>query len=266
MNMAPPGGEFGSQQRGDDNSESPDKSSRHATRMDNHFGNHTNHYHPPQGYRYPPSQQPFAGAPLFYHQSAFNMTHSSQPTSSASQQYPSCGPLWQGYHLHQGGYGRSQMVPPPQFPGQGPSSPGAPRVPPGPPGNHPLNQPTSSSSTTPPQPPPGAPGRHPINHPAKRFRPPVQQRKTDVAGIADFPPLPEMTYNNYDAADESDNSSDLGGAEGQPPIDLKQTEFSLKQFAKRMGQANYSAFNKWKKVQVAGFLGKKHQSIVLGHN
>ena len=55
-----------------------------------------------------------------------------------------------------------------------------------------------------------------------------------------------MSYNEYDAADESDDLSDLGGVECKPPISLKQTQFSLKQFAKRMGQANYSAFNKWK--------------------
>jgi hypothetical protein len=158
------------------------------------------------------------------------------------------------------------MFPPPQFPGQGPSSPGAPRVPPGPPGNHPVNLPTSSSSTPPPQPPSGAPGRHPISLPTKRFQPPAEPRKTDVAGIADLPPLPELSYDEYDAAEESDDSSDLGGAEGKPPISLKQTEFSLKQFAKRMGQANYSAFNKWKKVWVAGFLEKKHRSIIRGQN
>jgi len=33
-----------------------------------------------------------------------------------------------------------------------------------------------------------------------------------------------------------------------------------------MGQANYSAFNKWKKVWVAGFLEKKHRSIISGQN
>jgi len=33
-----------------------------------------------------------------------------------------------------------------------------------------------------------------------------------------------------------------------------------------MGQANYSAFNKWKKVWVAGFLEKKHRSIIRGQN
>jgi len=58
----------------------------------------------------------------------------------------------------------------------------------------------------------------------------------------------------------------LGGAEGKPPISLKQTEFSLKQFAKRMGQPNYSTFNKWKKVWVAGFLEKRHRSINQGQN
>jgi len=156
--------------------------------------------------------------------------------------------------------------PPPQFPGHGPSSPGAPRVPPGPLGNHPLNQPTSSSLTPPPQPPSGAPGTHPISVLTKRFQPPAETRNTDVPVIADLPPLPEMSYNEYDADDESDDSSDLGGAEGKPPISQKQTEFSLKQFAKRMGQANYSACNRWKKEWVAGFLEKKHQSIIWGQN
>ena len=188
VNMAPPGGLFGSQQCGDDNSESPDKSSRHVTRKDSQFGIHTNQYHLPQGYGYPPSQQPFPAAPQFYHQSPFNMTHSSQSTSSKSQGHASYGPPWQGYDLHQGDYGRFQMFPPPQFPGQGPSSPGAPRVPPGPPGDHPVNQPTSSSSTPPPQPTSGAPRRHPISLPTKRFQPPGDPRETDVAWIADLPP------------------------------------------------------------------------------
>ena len=195
------------------------------------------------------------------------MTHSSQPTSSASEGYPpSYRPPWQGYDLHQAGYGGSQMFPLSQVPGQGPSFPGSLRVPPGPPGNHPVNQPTSSSSTPPPQPPSGAPGRHPISLLTKRFQPPAELRKTDVAGIADLPPLLEMSYDEYDAADESDDSSDLGGAEGKPPIRLKQTEFSLKQFAKRMGQPNFSSFNKWKKVWVAGLFEKKHWSIIWGQN
>ena len=87
-----------------------------------------------------------------------------------------------------------------------------------------------------------------------------------MAGIADLPPLPEISCDEFDADGESDDSSDLGGAEGKAPISLKQMEFSLKQFAKRMGQPNFSAFNKWKKVWVAGFLEKKHQSIIPGQN
>jgi len=194
VNMAPPGGLFGSQQQCDDNSESPDESSRHATRKDSQFGKQTNQYYPQQGYGYRPSQQPFPGAPHFYHQSPFNMTHSSQPTSSASQGYPpSYLPPWQGYNLHHGGYGGSQMFPPLQFPGQRPSFPGALRVPPGPPGNHPVNHPTSSSLTPPPQPPSGAPGRHCMSLRKKRFQPPAELRKTDVVRIADLPPLPEMS-------------------------------------------------------------------------
>ena len=180
------------------------------------------------------------------------MTHNSlHPTTSVSQCYQSYGPPWQGYDLHQGGYGESRMFPQQQLPGQGPSSPGAPRVPPGPPGNNPVNRPTSSSSTPPPAPPSGAPGRPPISLPTKRFLPPAEPRKTDVAGIADLPLLAEISYDEYDADDASDDSSNLGGVEGQPPVSLKQTEFSFKQFAKRMGQANYGAFNKWKNVWVA---------------
>jgi hypothetical protein len=57
-----------------------------------------------------------------------------------------------------------------------------------------------------------------------------------------------MSYDEYDAADGSDDLSDLGSAEAKPPISLKQMQFSLKQFAKRMRQPNSGAFNKGKKV------------------
>ena len=60
--------------------------------------------------------------------------------------------------------------------------------------------------------------------------------------------------------------SDLGRAEGKAPISLKQTEFSSKQFATRMGQHNFSEFNKWKKVRVAGYHEKKHRLIIWGQN
>jgi len=262
VNMAPQGGLFGWQQRRDDNSGSSDNGSRTATGKDSQFGKHAEQYHPLHGYGYPPSQQPFPGAAQFYQHSPFNMTHSSQPTTSARQGYLSYRPQWQGYDLHPGGYGGSQMFPPPQFSGHGLQSPGATRVPPGPLETKQVNWLISSGSNPPPGPPSGAPGRSPISRPTKRFQPPVSPRKTDVAGIVDFPPLPEISYENYDADDESDDTSDLGSTEGKPPISLKQMEFSLKQFAKRMGQANYSAFNKWKKVWVAGFLEKKHWSII----
>jgi len=81
------------------------------------------------------------------------MTHSSQPTTSASQGYPGYGPQWQGYDLHQGGYIGSQMFPPLQIPGERPSSPGAPRFPPGPRETPRVNRPTSLSCHPPPEPP-----------------------------------------------------------------------------------------------------------------
>jgi len=40
--------------------------------------------------------------------------------------------------------------------------------------------------------------------------------------------LPVISDDNYDAKDESNHSLDMGGAKGQLPISLKQTEFSWK--------------------------------------
>jgi len=120
------------------------------------------------------------------------------------------------------------MFPPPQIPGQGLLSPGAPRVPPGLAENHPVNRPTSSSSNPPPKPPSGATRGPPTSLPMKRFQPYAEPRRTDVARIPDLPPLPDMSNEGYDADDESNDSSELGGAEGKLPISLKQTEFTLK--------------------------------------
>jgi hypothetical protein len=56
----------------------------------------------------------------------------------------------------------------------------------------------------------------------------MEPRKTDVARIADLPPLPETSYNEYNADDESNDSSDLGGAEGIPQVSLKDVAGQLK--------------------------------------
>jgi len=90
------------------------------------------------------------------------------------------------------------MVPPQQFTGQGPSSPGAPQVPPALPGNIPVIWLTSSSSTPYGQI-PGTPERPSISLPTKRFQPVAEPHRTDVAGIADLPPLPEIAYDEFDA-------------------------------------------------------------------
>jgi hypothetical protein len=100
----------------------------------------------------------------------------------------------------------------------------------------------------------------------KRFEPNAELCKTDVAGIANLHPWLEMSYDKYDAADESNDLSGLGSAEGKYPISLKQAEFSLKQYAKRMGQANFCTFDKWKKGWVVGYLEKRHGSIIWGQN
>ena len=76
----------------------------------------------------------------------------------------------------------------------------------------------------------------------------AEPRRTDVTGMAHLPPLPHITYDEYDGDYETDDSSDLSRAEGNAPISLKQTELSLKLFANRMGKPNISTFNRWKKV------------------
>jgi len=265
--MVPTSGLFGSQQCSADNVGASDDNAGNTPSKDTQFGQPANQFHPPPplAYSYPPSQPPFPGAPPLYHQASFNTTPSSQPSSSVTQWYPSYGPSWQAYDFPQGGYGGPQLFPPEQFTGHGLSSPGAHRVPPAPPGNNPVIRPTSSAFSAPGQL-PGAPDRPPMSLPTKRFQPAVEPRRTDVARITDLPPLPDISYDKYDSDYESDGLLDLGRAEGKAPIILKQTEFSLNQFATRMGQPNFSTFNKWKKVLVAGFLEKTHRSIIRGQN
>jgi len=144
---------------------------------------------------------------------------------------------------------------------------------PAPPGNNPVNRPTSCSSTPPPESPSSTPkhpsgrhGWHPIRLPTKIFQPSVELRTTNIAAIEDLPPLPELSYNKYEAYDSCNDLLDLGGAQGNAPMSLKQTEFSLKEFAKKMEQPNYSAFNKGNKVWVARFIEKRHRSIILGQS
>ena len=139
------------------------------------------------------------------------------------------------------------------------------RVPSALPGNILVIRPTSSSSI-PYRQLRCAPGRPTISLPTKRFQLAAGPRRTDVARIAHLPPLADISYDEFHADVESNNSSDIGRTKGKAPISLKQMEFSMKQFAKRMGQPNFSAFNKWRKVWVAGFLEKKHLSIILGQN
>jgi len=81
-------------------------------------------------------------------------------------------------------------------------------VPPGPPGNNPVNHPTSSSSNSPPGPPSGAPGTPPIRFPPKGFLQPAEHQKIDVIRIADLSPLLGIIYDNDDVDDENVNSLD----------------------------------------------------------
>ena len=95
-NMAPAGGLFGSQQHPEDNVGASDNNTGNTLSKDTQFGQPANQFHPPPpGYSYLPLQAPFPGDPQFYHHSPFNMTPSSQPSSAATQAYPSYEPSWQ---------------------------------------------------------------------------------------------------------------------------------------------------------------------------
>jgi len=111
-NVARPGSLITSQQQCDYNSESFGSSSWTATGKGSQLGNHTNEYHLPQGYAYPPPLQWFPGALQLYHHDLLKTSPSWQWTPSASECVPSLGPQWEEYDLQQVGYGWSQMLHP----------------------------------------------------------------------------------------------------------------------------------------------------------
>jgi hypothetical protein len=151
-----------------------------------------------------------------------------------------------------------------QTPRDGPSFPGVLRVPPAPPRNNPVNLPLSFSSAPLSGPHSGAPENTTISLPTKWFQPPVELLKTDVAVIADILPLMQSCYKACNAVNKSDNLSHFSGLDDKRQIYWTQTEFARKQFVKRIRQAIYSVFNKWKSLWVAGSMETKHWSIIQG--
>jgi len=99
----------------DNNLGQSDNVSPTAISNDSSLGKHTTQLYPAQGYCYCSSQQPLLGNPQFYNDYPFNMSHSSQPSASATQGFPSIGPVWQGDDLHLGSYAGSQIFPPLQL-------------------------------------------------------------------------------------------------------------------------------------------------------
>jgi len=167
---------------------------QNATSKDYLSQKHTNQYHLLHWYSCSPSQQQCPGAPQLHHNSPFNMKYSSQPITSASQDFPSYGPPWQGPDFQQGSYGRSQMFPPPQSSGHGTSSPAALWVTPGPRGYTPVNGPISPSSTPPPEPRSGASRRPPITHVTNLCQTPTEPRNADLSGLVDLPTFLVICY------------------------------------------------------------------------
>jgi len=137
-NMAPPSAITSLQQQLHNNLRLLENISQTATSKDCPFGVHTIQYDLPPWYGYPPAQQSFSSTHWFHQHSTFKMTPSSQPRTSAKQGFRRYGQPWPGYEVSEDSYGVSQMFPPGQFPGTGPSSPGAPRVTPALPGNNPV--------------------------------------------------------------------------------------------------------------------------------
>jgi len=232
-----------------------------------------NQFHLLLGYGYRPSQQPISVPPQFYHHSPFNITHSLQPITNTLQGYPGNVPAWQEYDLHQGSYTRSQKFPHPQFSAQWLSSVGTPRVPPAQPRNNPVILPASSSSTPPPGPRSAAPGpssnahvRPPISHPTKIFQLAVELRNTTITGILDIPPLLANSCDKCEAEDETEDSSNLGGANAKAQTSPPQTILSLKQFAKKIWQPNFGVFNIWMKEWAGRYLHSKQQRFNWGVN
>lgn len=76
--------------------------------------------------------------------------------------------------------------------------------------------------------------------------------ESNVGGVADLPPLWELSYVESDEDEESANSLDFSTAKGKACISCWQTEFSLKQYLITIWQPKYGAFNQWKIVCLAG--------------
>ena len=88
VNMALLGGFFTWQLYSNDNLGSSDNSSLTDISLVTPCGKHTNQFHPPHGYGYPPSQRPFPSAPQFYHHSPLNTMPSFLPSTSWSEGFP----------------------------------------------------------------------------------------------------------------------------------------------------------------------------------
>jgi hypothetical protein len=93
----------------------------------------------------------------------------------------------------------------------------------------------------------------------KRFQTAVESCWTDVVGIVELSLLPDISYDEFDVQYESNDSSDFGGVERKAPTSLKQTEFSLKQWAKKTWGSPYLVHST--SGRKYGWLGFSRRSI-----
>jgi len=95
LNIAPPDCMCGLLQHHEENLGSLVQCSHNASTKDSPFWTYTNHCHSPCSYCCHPSQQPCPGTPQFCQHSSFCIMTSFPPSTTAAQEFPSYGSLWQ---------------------------------------------------------------------------------------------------------------------------------------------------------------------------
>jgi len=262
-NMSPTGGLFGSQPHWENNVGASDNNAGNTPSKVTHFGQPPIQIHPPPGYRYPHSQPPFRGAPQFYHPAASIMTQSLQLSSGATQEYLSYGPSWQGYNFpvevmvdlecsplsisqDRGCHLQVHLVCL----------------------QHPLETFQSFSRQL-------LPLLHMDKFPAQLGDPPSVSQRYHFSrlwnragqmspGLGICPHCQRFGMTNMMQSMRAMICRTWVGPMAKPQSAWNKWNFPWSNLPNGWASPNFSTFNKWKIVWVAGFLGKKHRSLILG--
>lgn len=171
------------------------------------------------------------------------MTPSLQTSPGTTKRYLSHVLQWEPYDFPKAGYRGLQIFPAEQFTGYGLSSSGTLQMSPALPGSNLVVTWLTSFASTP-------LGQHsgnlhglPISLAIKHYQPAEEPYSTDNARISDSPPLPGILYYTYYTDYKRDYLSNIRCVQTNASIGRKPMQFSLKLFAKWMGQPNFSTFN-----------------------